>query len=261
MTFLEQVLREKKALVKELKSKRPLREVVKMAEGKEKRPFFKEFSERFPAEVRIIAEVKKASPSKGVLAEDLNVAEIVREYEGGGAKAISVITEEKYFKGTLSYIEDAKKAGFIPVLRKDFVVDEYEIYEAKAAGADALLLIGEALDKNQISDYVEIAREVGIDILLEVHGVRTYEKVGDLKGYLLGINNRDLENLGVDLSLSREVLKNIPSDLPVIIESGIETRHDIETFMEWGVSGFLVGTSLVSSGSPRERLRELRGVA
>jgi indole-3-glycerol phosphate synthase len=259
MTFLEQVLREKKALVKDLKSKRPLREVMKMAAGKEKRPFVERFSERFSGEVKIIAEVKKASPSRGTLAIDLDLARLVRDYEEGGATAISVITEEKYFKGSLAYIAEAKRATSLPVLRKDFLVDEYEIYEAKAAGADALLLIGEALDEYQIRDYLQIARSIDIDVLMEVHSLKTYEKVADLKGYLLGINNRDLESLKVDLELSPEILDNIPSDLSVVIESGIETRHDIETFMKLGVSGFLIGTSLILSGSPREKLQELRG--
>jgi indole-3-glycerol phosphate synthase len=259
MGFLEQILKEKKAIVKDLKSKRPLREVIKMAEGKEKRPFFEQFSGRFPDDVRIIAEVKKASPSKGLLTKDLDLGRLVREYEEGGARAISVITEEKYFKGSLAYIGEAKKMSSLPVLRKDFIVDDYEIHEAKAAGADAVLLIGEALDQPQIKDYLDIANSIDIDVLMETHSLRTYEKIAGLKGYLLGINNRNLQTLGVDLSISHEVLSSVPMTHPVIIESGIETRADIEAFLEKGVSGFLVGTSLILSGSPREKLEELRG--
>jgi indole-3-glycerol phosphate synthase len=259
MGFLEQILKEKKAIVRDLKGKRPLREVMKMTVGKEKRPFFEQFSERFPGETRIIAEVKKASPSKGILAGDLDPAKLVREYEEGGARAISVITEEKYFKGSLAYIGEAKKMTSLPLLRKDFIVDDYEIHEAKAAGADALLLIGEALDQHQIKDYLDIAHSIDIDVLMEIHSLRTYEKLAGLKGYLLGINNRNLQTLGVDLDLSQEFLSKIPATYPVIIESGIETRADIEAFLEKGVSGFLVGTSLILSGSPREKLEELRG--
>jgi indole-3-glycerol phosphate synthase len=261
MTFLEQVLREKKVLVKDLKTRRSLHEIKTMVTRVEKRPFFKQFSERFPGEVKIIAEVKKASPSRGVLASDLDLAGLLKDYTEGGAKAISVITEEKYFKGSLAYVADAKRMTSLPVLRKDFIVDDYEIYEARAAGADAVLLIGEALDKNQIQEYLEIALSIDLDVLMEVHSLRTYEKVADLKGYLLGINNRDLENLKVDLSVAREILDSIPSDFPVIIESGIETRPDIESFMGRGVSGFLIGTSFILSGSPREKLQELRGAA
>jgi indole-3-glycerol phosphate synthase len=261
MGFLEQILMEKKAAVKELKSKMSLREVVRMAAGKEKRPFFEQFSRRFPDDVRIIAEVKKASPSRGVLAGDLDVAKLMREYEEGGARAISVITEEKYFKGSLTYIAEAKRVTSLPVLRKDFIVDEYEIYEARAAGADAVLLIGEALDRYQAKDYLEIAQSIDLDVLMEVHSLATYEKIADLKGYLLGINNRDLKSLKVDLSTSREILDSIPSDFPVVIESGIDTRQDIESFVGRGVSGFLIGTSLILSSSPREKLRELRGEA
>jgi indole-3-glycerol phosphate synthase len=261
MTFLKEVLEHKKALVKELKSKTPLREMKQMATRAGKRPFFEQFSGRFPEDIRIIAEVKKASPSRGILSGELDLSGLLRDYEEGGAKAISMITEEKYFKGSLTYLEEAKKMTSLPVLRKDFIVDEYEIYEARAAGADAVLLIGEALGENQIKEYLEIAGSIDLDVLMEIHSLRTYEKIADLRGYLLGINNRNLGSLKVDLAVSQEILDSIPLDSPVVIESGIETRRDIESFMGRGVSGFLVGTSLILSGSPREKLQELRGKA
>ncbi|MCX5815712.1 MAG: indole-3-glycerol phosphate synthase TrpC [Proteobacteria bacterium] len=259
MTFLEKVLNEKRELVKALKGKMPLEELKKMTYGIEKRSFFKTFSQRFPKEVKVIAEVKKASPSKGVLACDLDLPGLLMDYEKGGASAISVITEETYFNGSIAYIPEAKMITDLPILRKDFVVDEYDIYQAKAAGADAVLLIGEALSAHQIAEYLEIARQLDIDVLLEVHSLKTYEKIADLEGFILGINNRNLETLKVDLAVSHEVINGIPANLPVIVESGIERREHIETFMERGVSGFLIGTSLIVSGDPCKKLKELCG--
>jgi indole-3-glycerol phosphate synthase len=259
MTFLEKVLEEKKRVVRGAKVKTPLSEFKQMITKMEKRPFFHVFSKRFPEEVRIIAEVKKASPSEGVLVDDLNLPGLLVDYERGGASAISILTEEKHFHGSLNYVAEAKKNTSLPVLRKDFIVDEYEIYQARAVGADAVLLIGEALDVRQIAEYLEIARQIGIDVLLEVHSMKTYEKIADLEGFILGINNRNLETLKVDLAISREMLKNIPEILPVIVESGIEERWHIDDFTKYGVSGFLIGTSIIVSGSPYNKLRELQG--
>lgn len=259
MTFFEKVLNEKKELVKALKGKMPLEELKKTTFGIEKRSFFETFSQRFPKEVKIIAEVKKASPSKGVLIDDLDLHGLLNDYEKGAASAISVITEETYFNGSIAYVSEAKNVTGLPVLRKDFIVDEYEIYQAKAAGADAVLLIGEALSAHQIAEYLEIARQIDIDVLLEIHSMKTYEKISDLKGFILGINNRNLETLVVDLAVSHEVINSIPANLPVIVESGIEGREHIENFMERGVSGFLIGTSLIVSGDPCKKLKELCG--
>ncbi len=259
MTFLEKVLEEKKRVVKESKAKIPLSELKRIMEEVKKRPFFKVFSQRFPEDVKIIAEVKKASPSKGILIDDLDLTGLLMNYEKGGASAISILTEEKYFNGSLAYLGEAKKIVNLPILRKDFIVDEYEIYQAKAFGADAVLLIGEALDTNQIAEYLDITRQIDIDVLLEVHSMKTYEKITDLEGYILGINNRNLETLKVDLAVSDEIIRNIPKSLPVIVESGIEDRNHIEDFMKHGVSGFLIGTSLIVSGNPGNKLRQLQG--
>jgi indole-3-glycerol phosphate synthase len=259
MTFLEKVLKEKKKVVKASKAELPLSELRQMIGGIEKRPFYQVFNRRFQEDVKIIAEVKKTSPSKGVIICKLDLPGLLMDYEKGGASAISVITEEKYFNGSLAYVGEVKRNVNLPVLRKDFIVDEYEIYQAKAAGADAILLIGEALDANQITEYLEVAREIDIDVLLEIHSMKTYEKVANKKGFILGINNRNLETLKVDIAASRRIIGNIPESMPVIVESGIEDRKHIEDFMEHGVSGFLIGSSLILSGNPYKKLMELRG--
>ena len=259
MTFLEKVLEEKKRVVKDSKAKASLSELKQMMTEVKKRPFYQVFYGRFPEEVKIIAEVKRASPSKGVLIDDLDLPGLLIDYEKGGASALSILTEEKYFNGSLAYISEAKKVTGLPILRKDFIVDEYEIYQAKAVGADAVLLIGEALDAHQIAEYLEIAGLIDIDVLLEVHSMKTYEKIADLEGYILGINNRNLETLKVDLAVSDEIIRNIPESLPVVVESGIEDRGHIEHFVKQGVSGFLIGTSLIVSSDPCKKLMELRG--
>lgn len=259
--FLNVVVKEKKDKVKEWKSKVPLIEIKKRADGIEKRPFYDIFRERSAKEVKIIAELKKASPSAGLLKENLNVDALICDYVAGGAKAVSVITEEKYFKGSVDLLSYVRKITCLPLLRKDFIVDEYELYQAKACGADAVLLIAEALESGQIKDYLEIAREIDLDVLVEVHSLASYDKISDFKNYLLGINNRDLKSLTVDLSISERIIKDIPTDLPVIVESGIKTRNDIERFLKLKVSGFLIGTNLVLSDNPKQILEDLQGIA
>ena len=258
MTFLAKALKEKKRLVEAQKTAIPLAEIIKNISVIKKRPFYKIFSKRYPEKINIIAEVKKASPSRGVLVDNPDLQELLVNYENGGASAISILTEEKYFKGSLDYLTIAKKIVDLPLLRKDFIVDEYEIYQAKAAGADAILLIGEALDIVEITRYLEVARQIDIDVLLEIHSLSTYKKIAHLEGFILGINNRNLETLRVDLSISQGIIENIPDSLPVIVESGIEERRHIEEFIKYGVSGFLIGTSLVLSKDPCKKLMEMR---
>lgn len=237
----------------------PLADIIKKISGIRKRPFYETFSRRYPEKINIIAEVKKASPSKGTLVDNPDLQELLVSYEHGGASAVSILTEEKYFKGSLDYIPFARKVVDLPLLRKDFIVDEYEIYQAKAAGADAVLLIGEALDIVEITRYLEIAGQIDIDVLLEIHSLNTYKKIAHLEGFILGVNNRNLETLKVDLSISHRIIRNIPESLPVIVESGIEERRHIEEFMKYGVSGFLIGTSLILSEDPGKKLREMCG--
>jgi indole-3-glycerol phosphate synthase len=262
MMFLEKVAADKKAAISTLKKRTSLAELKEKVElDKSRRPFFETFSKRFPGEVKVIAEIKRASPSRGLLRPDLNVVELAHAYENGGASAISVITEEKHFMGSLASIGEAKKATGLPVLRKDFIVDPYELYESKAYGADAVLLIGEMLERSRIEEYLGVAQELMLDVLFEVHSMRTYEKAGGLSGFILGVNNRNLETLDVDLQTGFRIIEEIPDDCPIIVESGIEGRRQIEAFMQKGVSGFLIGTSLVLSEDPAGKLREFRGHA
>ncbi len=260
MTFLEKIIKEKKEEIEGIKRQRPKEELMAQASDMKKRPFSKLFSQRFPQEVKIIAEVKRASPSMGVINNSFTHEELIRSYTEGGAYALSIITEKRYFNGEKGIIKQVRDLTGLPILRKDFIVDTYEIYESKALGADCVLLIAEAADKEFLKDCLYIAREVDLDCLLEVHSLYAFEKVADLDGFVLGINNRDLKTLKVDIHKGQHVLGSIPSNMPVIIESGIEKRQDIEEFIRKGASGFLIGTALMRSGDPKKKLEELRGV-
>ena len=261
MGFLETVAAEKRKRLAQLKKFRPRRQLEEMVGATVKRHFGQSFRQRFPGNTRIIAEIKKASPSRGPIRPDMDILIQTGLYEQGGAGALSVITEERHFCGSLHDLKHIRGATTLPVLRKDFLVDEYELFESKAAGTDAVLLITEMLSRSQIVDYLHIAYGLDLDVLLEVHSMKAYEKVASLQGYLLGVNNRNLETLVVDPAAAISVVENLPDDLPVIIESGIETRADIERYRDYGVSGFLVGTSLVLADNPLQLLRVLRGLS
>lgn len=257
MNFLARIAEEKRLLVKEKKESTCFESLMKKAKKQHKRPFYDVFKEGRRNGVKIIAEIKRASPTRGMLKKDINVAELARKYEEGGASAISIITEATYFKGSLGFIQAAKEATCLPVLRKDFIIDAWELYESKAYGADAVLLIGEMLEQSQIKELLLIARAMDLDVLLEVHSRETLEKVSDIGGFLLGINNRNLDTMTVDLATAATMLAEVPDHVPVIIESGIEERKNIAPFVEKGASGFLVGTSLVQSRDPVKKLKEL----
>jgi indole-3-glycerol phosphate synthase len=259
MTFLQQVAEEKRALVKEKKENSSFEMLLEKAGKQKKRPFYEVFRERRQQDVKIIAEIKRASPSRGILKKNINVSELAWKYEEGGASAISVITEEKHFNGSLGFIPRVKDATCLAVLRKDFIVDTWELYESKAYGADAILLIGEMLKRDEIVKFLNIAQAIDLDILLEVHSMKSFEKVAGMDGFVLGINNRNLDTMKVKLATATEMLREIPDDLPVIIESGIAKRENITSFTRKGVSGFLIGTSLVLSRDPIKKLKTLRG--
>jgi indole-3-glycerol phosphate synthase len=261
MMFLKKVVEEKKYFVKEQKSKIPLRELKKKERPYEKLPFRNIFTSRTTTETRIIAEIKKASPSKKNFKIDIDVVDQAKKYVTGGAYAISVITEQKFFLGNIKDLEAVKKSVKLPVLRKDFIVDEYELYEAYVFGADAVLLIAEALEKNHLVDLLFCAKELNLDVLFEIHSLKMFETFYNYKDlFLLGVNNRNLETLEIDLNIGLNILKAIPEDIPIIIESGIENRENIEKFLQLGVSGFLIGSALMASHDPISLLKALRGL-
>lgn len=210
-------------------------------------------------EIAIIAEVKKASPSKGIISPDFNPPAIASSYEKGGAAAISVLTDEKFFQGALAYIPQVRQAVKLPVIRKDFIIHELQIEEARSYGADAILLIAAILDQEQIRDYLQMSGELAMDVLVEVHDEKELEKSLAAGSSLIGINNRDLRDFTVDLETTIRLRREIPDSVPVVSESGIKNRDDINLLQEHGVTAVLIGETLMRSKDREAALRELKG--
>ncbi|MCK9469194.1 MAG: indole-3-glycerol phosphate synthase TrpC [Porticoccaceae bacterium] len=205
----------------------------------------------------VIAEVKKASPSKGVIRPDFDPAAIAASYETGGAACLSVLTDRDFFQGCNDYLVQAREACNLPVLRKDFTVDAYQVREARAIGADCILLIVAALDQVALESLHDLARELGLAVLVEVHDGEELERALALDTPLIGINNRDLHTFNTTLETTFGLLERIPDDRLVITESGIHTRADVEAMLARDVYGFLVGEAFMRAAEPGEKLREL----
>lgn len=205
----------------------------------------------------IIAEVKKASPSKGVIREQFEPVAIALDYEAHGAAAISVLTEKRFFQGSPEYLSAIKKHVSIPVLRKDFLFEIYQIYEARALGADALLLIAAILEKDMLCELLHVTRELGMDALVEVHTRAELDMVLETDALIIGINNRNLSTFKTDIATTVELIKLIPEDRVVVSESGIASRDDMRMLKNSGVAAFLIGESLMRQESPGGKLAEL----
>ncbi len=209
--------------------------------------------------IKLIAEVKKASPSKGVIREDFDPVTIAGAYEESGAVCLSVLTETNYFQGDLAYLGAIRKAVGLPLLRKDFIIDEYQIFEARAAGADAILLIAACLDKRQMEDYLGVAAGLGLDVLVESHTLKELDASLVAGARILGINNRDLTSFTVSLQTTFDLLRDIPDDRIVVSESGIRTRDDVVKLEKAGVDAVLVGESLMREKDIGKKVKELLG--
>lgn len=205
----------------------------------------------------VIAEIKKASPSKGVLREDFRPADIARSYEQHGAACLSVLTDEQFFQGHADFLQQARGACALPVLRKDFMVDDYQVFEARAWGADCILLIAACLDDEQMADLEATAQALGLDVLVEVHDARELERALRLKTRLLGINNRDLRSFEVSLQTTLSMLKEVPPDRLLVTESGILSRADVALMRAAAVHSFLVGEAFMRAPEPGEALAAL----
>lgn len=220
----------------------------------DRRDFRKALETHTPA---IIAEVKKASPSKGVLCGSFDPPEIARQYEAGGAAALSVLTDRDYFQGSLDDLQAARAAVRLPVIRKDFTIDSRHVLEAAAHGADAILLIAAILSEREIRDFGEAASQYGMAALVEVHDAAELEKAKSAGADLIGVNNRNLSTFAVSLETSLELAPQMPKGALLVSESGIRTGADIARLREAGYSAFLVGEHLMKSADPAAALREL----
>jgi indole-3-glycerol phosphate synthase len=205
----------------------------------------------------VIAEVKKASPSKGVLRPDFHPAEIAASYERGGAACLSVLTDVDFFQGSDAYLQQARAACSLPVIRKDFIVDPYQVVEARVLGADCILLIAAALEFGQMAELSALAAELGLDVLVEVHDAVELERTLRLPLPLVGINNRNLRTFEVTLQTTLDLLAQVPADRIVVTESGILGRDDVALMRRHGVNSFLVGEAFMRAAEPGEKLAEL----
>ena len=209
--------------------------------------------------LHVIAECKRRSPSRGVLREDYVPASIAAGYERGGAAAISVLTEPTFFDGDLSHLEAVRSAVSLPVLRKDFIVDEYQLVEARAAGADAVLLIAAALDEEQLRRLMRSAGALRLDVLVEVHDEAELDRALGAGATLVGVNNRNLRTLEVDVDASFRLARRLPADVVAVAESGLRTREDLDGLAEVGYRAFLIGERLMTTPDPGAALAALLG--
>lgn len=207
--------------------------------------------------IRLIAEVKQASPSRGMLSPHLNPIELAKTYAEGGAAAISVLTEANYFKGHIDYLRAIRPEVQLPLLRKDFVFDPYQVYESRAYGADALLLITAILSQDQLEELLSLSHSLGLRCLVEVHNENEVETALLSGAEIVGINNRDLNTFSVDIDTTRRLRPLIPQQRIVVAESGIRSRSDVEKLEEWGIDAMLVGEALVTAHDVIAKIREL----
>lgn len=212
-----------------------------------------------PRQISLIAEIKKASPSGGAIRENFNLQEIASVYKQAEVQAVSVLTEEDYFLGNLSYLNEVKNIVDVPVLRKDFILEPYQVYESRYYGADAILLIADLLSKDKLKELLEIANSLGLDCLIEVHTEKELKKVLSLNAPIIGINNRDLKTLEVDLMTTERLFTLIPRDKIIVVESGIKTHQDVLFLKVLGVQGVLIGSAFMQAEDIRRKIEEIMG--
>jgi indole-3-glycerol phosphate synthase len=259
MTVLQRILRRKAEEVAERSARVPLHELERLAaDMPQARGFADAIQARMAAgEPAVIAEVKKASPSKGVIRADFNPASIARAYEAGGAACLSVLTDVDFFQGSDAFLQQARAACALPVLRKDFTIDPYQVVEARTLGADCILLIVAALDDARLATLAALAGNLGMDVLLEVHDGKELQRALQVPGRLLGINNRDLRSFEVSLDTTLALRDEVPADRVLVTESGILDAADVAKMRAAGVGAFLVGEAFMREPDPGQALRRL----
>jgi len=259
--ILEKILQTKSDEVKKAKSIKSIKELESEINlVNDERDFLNAIISRHEKKLSaVIAEIKKASPSKGVIRSDFNPSLIAKSYEDGGAACLSVLTDVDYFQGELGYLKEVKAACQLPVLRKDFIIDAYQIYESKSAGADCILLIAAALEMSQMKEFEQIASTLNMNVLVESHNLEELNNALQLKTKLIGINNRNLKTFDVSLDTTFDLKKEIPQDRIVISESGIFTHDDLKLMNDHGIFTFLIGEAFMRDEDPGNSLNNFLG--
>ena len=254
--FIEKIVEIKKEEIQRRKTRSRQKEMEEIIPSL---PLPRDFIEAISrhASMALIAEIKHASPSLGVINEDVDILQFAKEYERGGASAISVLTEANFFKGDLSYLHLIKEKTSLPVLQKDFILDPFQIYEGRVSGADAVLLIASLLDRKQLEEFVDLTQKLHMVPLVEIHNRDDLEKTSSLNLPLIGVNNRDLRTFEVDSRTTLRLKREIPPTTGVISESGIKSSKEVKILREAGVNGILVGEVLMRSPDPASKIREL----
>jgi len=281
--ILRDIIAKKKERIVSAKQSQPSEELkTRLAGLPATRPFIEGIIK--PKNISLIAEIKKRSPSGGIICEGFNPAEIAKVYQQAGAQAVSVLTEEDFFSGSLSYINEVKQAVSLPVLRKDFILDPYQVYESRIFGADAILLIADALTKEELNDLIALADSLSMDCLVEVHTLKELKKVLNMKvapltdrdkqavqkqgvkgktkneiDFLIGINNRDLHTLEVDFRTTELLYPLVPKDRLVVVESGIKSYQDVLFLKILGVNAVLVGEAILKAEDKKSKIQDLMG--
>ncbi len=260
MSILDRILAERRTAVRELRSRSPLSVLEESPYwDATRRPFADSLRRGTDDPVRFIAEFKRASPSAGPIRPGADIASITREYEEAGASALSILTETVFFDGDPAFLGIARGASALPLLMKDFIVDEWQVLQARSLGADAILLIVAACDAHLLRDLAAAARETGLAALVETHDEAEADRAIETGAQIIGINHRDLRTLEIDLGVSERILPRIPREIVRIGESGIGTREDVLRLSGIGFDALLVGERLMQAPSPGEALRKLRG--
>ena len=259
MSILKEICENKRMEIKSLKERFSEKDLIDISNFQEKPRAFKN---ALTTKVRnnqygLIAEVKKASPSRGIIKENFNPKEIATSYYKGGAACLSVLTEIKWFEGSIDYLIDIRKNVTLPILRKDFIIDPWQIYESRSIGADCILIILAAVNDNLANELSALSKELGMDVLIEAHTEKEIERAINLKADLIGINNRNLKTLEIDIYNTIMLSKLIPKNYDIICESGLNTNNDLKTMEKNGIMRFLVGESLMKKDNIEAATKKL----
>lgn len=254
--ILSKIIEEKRREVDKLRKKNNINELKKKAESLYIRSAFKKNISR-KGHINLIAEVKKSSPSQGIICVNFDPIKTALTYQAAGASAISVLTDERFFDGKIEYLKMIKERVTLPVLRKDFIIDEYQIYESLIHGADAVLLISHILTQEELIRYLEIVKNLGMDAVIEVHNEEDVEKALASRALIIGINNRNLDDFSVDMTCTQRIIRLIPETKIIIAESGIKSYEEVMFLKSLGVNAVLIGTAFMSVENIADKVKEL----